>query len=161
MLGKLLHIPKFYLSIFLTRFIPFGLKGLLEPVPATVGWRRGTHWTCRQSVKCKKCTAKKKKENHFSFFLCFFFSRCVSASKQNNKVDNEDCCDWSECVWERGLQGAEEGRPHHCWSFHHPWQGRQGWPAGWETCLFLVSTSSCWPWLTHIHDGAAIFMRQT
>lgn len=30
----------YFLSMFLTRSISFGVTGLLEPIPATVGWRR-------------------------------------------------------------------------------------------------------------------------
>lgn len=51
---------------------------------------------------------------------------CITAFAEHQR-ENEDRSDWSESVWRGGLQGAEEGRPHHRWSLYHPrqrWQGR-------------------------------------
>lgn len=47
--GLLIH-PSLYQSIFLPRYIPFRVIGMLEPLPATVGQRRGTPWAGRQFV---------------------------------------------------------------------------------------------------------------
>lgn len=64
---------------------------------------------------------------------------CCSLCRTVSRED-EDCSDWSESVWSGGVQGAEEGRPHHRRSLHHPRQGWQSRPTGWEPYLNL-----CWP----------------
>lgn len=54
--------------------------------------------------------------------VCVFV--CVAASVVLLCWEDEDRSDRAESIWPGGVQGAEEGRPHHRWSLHHP---RQGW----------------------------------
>lgn len=51
---------------------------------------------------------------------------CVVASAALLCCEDEDRGDRAEPVWPGGVQGAEEGWPHHRWSLHHPRQGRKG-----------------------------------